>query len=191
MGKSIQDQLRALGLGGKNQSAGTEANKRKGVAGGKNPGRTASRQSAPPQAGGRRAVGKELSLKDAFRLRELQNQKDASDARGRKREEDRRRRELNTGIRAIVEPNRLNSAEAEIGRNFLHKNRIRRIYVTAEQLQALNAGKLGVVYLSGSYHLMTTDLVATVAALSPDHVPDLSGGVDEDPEFPVPDDLVW
>ncbi|HLF30685.1 MAG TPA: DUF2058 family protein, partial [Xanthomonadales bacterium] len=83
----------------------------------------------------------------------------------------------------------------ELSRNFLHKGRIRKVRVTAEQLKALNAGMLGLVYLAGGYHIVTPEWAEAVTRLSPEHVPDLSGSTDdrsdEDEDFPVPDDLVW
>jgi uncharacterized protein YaiL (DUF2058 family) len=73
----------------------------------------------------------------------------------------------------------------------MFKGRIRKIYVTAEQLKALNSGDLGIVYLSGGYHLLPAEQVESVRQLSAQHVPDLSVGSDEDGDYPVPDDLVW
>ncbi|MDT8319165.1 MAG: DUF2058 family protein, partial [Xanthomonadales bacterium] len=93
--------------------------------------------------------------------------------------------------RKIVHEHRLNCDDAEVARNFLFRGRIRKVNVTREQLVALNAGELGVVYLAGRYHLLPEAALNEVRALSAEHVPDLSGSEPDDDEFPVPDDLIW
>jgi uncharacterized protein YaiL (DUF2058 family) len=125
-------------------------------------------------------------------LREQEEKKQADRARQRKKAEDRRRRQLNTDIRAIVDKHRLNDPKAELPRNFMYKGRIRKIMLNASQMKALNAGELGVVYLSGGYHLMAPEHIEAVRSMSAEHVPDLiaNEAADEE-EFPVPDDLSW
>jgi len=178
MSKSLQDQLLSLGLA-------------------KSRPKPKQQQTRKPPSKGKRSDGSgkpnqsELTLEQAYRLREKQTREQAEQARERKRAADRKRRELNQKIRAIVEPNRLNDAEAELTRNFLYKGRIRKVNVSAEQLKALNSGELGIVYLSGGYHLLTAENVGQVRSLSTEHVPDLSGSEIEEEEFPVPDDLLW
>ena len=117
--------------------------------------------------------------------------KTADQARARKIAEDRRRREINKAIREIVKPNRLNREDAEVARNFLYRERIRKVYVTPEQHQALGQGSLGLVYLSGGYHVLESEHVEAVRKIAADHVVDLGGDEPEDEEFPVPDDLTW
>jgi uncharacterized protein YaiL (DUF2058 family) len=137
------------------------------------------------------AAESELSLEQAYRQREEQAKKQVEHARELKRIEDRRRRKLNDNIRAIVKPHRLNDPAAEISRNFMYKGRIRKVNVTAGQLTALNEGALGLVYLAGGYHILQPEYVEQVRCLSAEHVPDLMSSVDEDDEYPVPDDLHW
>lgn len=184
MSKSLQDQLLSLGLA---RSKPGSPNK-PGHKGGNKPHPKAKKQRKKP---GKTRSSEELSLEEAYRLREQQTRQRAEQQRQRKLEEDRRRRELNGKIREIVHPNRLNEADAELSRNFLHKGRIRKVNVTAQQLKELNSGQLGVVYLSGGYHLLEARWISEVKALSEDHVPDLSGGAGDEEEFPVPDDLQW
>ena len=115
----------------------------------------------------------------------------ADRARRKKQAEDRQRREINLKIREIVDAHRLNDAKAELGRNFMFRGRIRKVHVTPVQMKALNAGDLGIVYLSGGYHLMTTEQLDLVREISAEHVVDLGGGDDDEDEFPVPDDISW
>ncbi len=132
-----------------------------------------------------------MALGKAWALREREEKQGAERARARKREEDRKRREINKAIRAIVQPNRLNREDAEVARNFMFRERIRKVYVTPEQHKALGEGRLGLVYLSGGYHVLDGDHVEAVRKIAADHVVDLGGDEPEDEEFPVPDDLVW
>ncbi len=54
---------------------------------------------------------------------------------------------------------------ADIARHFPYGGKIKRIYVTAEQLTALNAGELGVVQLNGRYLLVTAEVLAQCEAV--------------------------
>jgi uncharacterized protein YaiL (DUF2058 family) len=180
MSDSLQDQLRALGLAKKQP----QKNKRSGSA---KRSRQANRNSS-----GQGAKPGELSLEKAYALKRREEQTQADKARRKKQAEDRQRRLLNNQIREIVKANRLNREEAEIARNFMFRGRIRKINVTPDQLKALNAGDLGIVYLSGGYHLLDLAQLDKVRALSADHVVRLNtDSTDDDEEFPVPDDLSW
>jgi uncharacterized protein YaiL (DUF2058 family) len=179
MGDSLQDQLRSLGLAKTRRAA----EQRKQRSSGK-----AKRPAGSPVS---KPAG-ELSLDQAYALREREERRQAQRARQQKLEEDRRRRQLNKAIREIVASQRQNCEDADLPRNFMFNGRIRKIYVTAEQQSALSAGDLGIVYLSGSYHLLGPGALASVREISQEHVVDLGLEADhEDPEHPVPDDLVW
>jgi uncharacterized protein YaiL (DUF2058 family) len=176
MGDSLQDQLLALGLA---KDKPPKRGKKKAA---RRPG------GRPPQV--RKASG-EMSLDKAWALREKEEKRSAEQRRVRKIEEDRKRREINKAIKAIVEANRANRADAEVARNFLYRERIRKVYVTPEQNRALASGELGLVYLSGGYHVLAAEHVEAVRKIAADHVVDLGGDEPEEEEFPVPDDLVW
>jgi uncharacterized protein YaiL (DUF2058 family) len=179
MGNSLQDQLKALGL-----AREKPARKQK-----VQPPLAKSRPAPAPRA---KEPKGELSLEKAFALRKQEEKRQADQARQKKQEEDRQRKLLNKSIREIVQAHRLNRDDAELARNFMFRGRIRKIHVTPEQLKALNAGELGITYLSGGYHLLTNEHTDAVRRLSEAHVPDLSvGSEDEDDEFPIPDDLIW
>lgn len=195
MTKSLQDQLRDLGLASKKPKKARASSSR---AGGKGINRHGARDSPSrknDQQSNDRAqqtAGDEVSLDRAYALRKQEEQKQADSTRMRKQAEDRRRRQLNREIKAIVSKHRLNDAAAEIPRNFLYRGRIRKINLTPDQLKALNVGEAGVVYLSGGYHLLAPEHVEAVRKLSGEHVPDLAGGGTKDEkDFPVPDDLNW
>lgn len=182
MAESLQDQLRALGLAKEKKRNAPKKGPRK-------PGQAATRKQASKPGG--KKDGGEMSLGKAWAMRQQQEKKTAEQARARKMEEDRKRREINKAIREIVKPNRLNKEDAELARNFLYRERIRKVYVTPEQHKALGQGELGLVYLSGGYHVLAAEHVEAVRKFAVDHVVDLGGDEPEDEEFPVPDDLVW
>jgi uncharacterized protein YaiL (DUF2058 family) len=179
MAESLQDQLKALGLAKEKKPARKK----------KAPRRTNRGQSsaATPDSG-----DGGMSLGKAWALREKQEKQSAQQKRARKIEEDRKRRELNKAIREIVKPNRQNSDDAEVARNFMFRERIRKVYVTPEQNKALGSGEMGLVYLSGGYHVLAAEHVEAVQKIAADHVVDLSAGDDpSEEENPVPDDLIW
>jgi uncharacterized protein YaiL (DUF2058 family) len=178
---SLQDQLRALGLA-KEQK---RKDRKKAPPGQKG----AGRRHAP--GGGRGRKDAELPLDKAWALRAREEKRSAAEARARKQEEDRKRREINKAVRAVVEPNRLNRDDAEVARNFMFRGRIRKVYVTPEQHKSLGEGRLGLVYLSGGYHLLAPEQVEAVRKIDASHVIDLGGDEPEDEEIPVPDDLLW
>ncbi len=176
MSDSLQDQLRALGLAKK--SPERKKPRRKG--------KPPEKKSPAAKTG-----GSEMSLGKAYALREKEEQKSADKARRRKQAEDRKRREINKKIREIVKEKRLNKDDAEVARNFMYRERIRKIYVTAEQNQALTKGELGLAYLSGGYHVLDRETLERVRAIAADHVVDFEDGSGDEEEFPVPDDIVW
>jgi uncharacterized protein YaiL (DUF2058 family) len=179
MSNSLQDQLKALGLA-RQQPARKQQPKHAPVKPRRKP---AHREQQNPG---------ELSLEKAFALRKQEEKKQAEEARRKKIEEDRQRKLLNNAIRQIVKTHRLNREDADVGRNFMFRGRIRKIHVSPDQLKALNAGELGIAYLSGGYHLLAGEHVDAIRQLSAAHVPDLEVGAGEDDEeFPVPDDLIW
>jgi uncharacterized protein YaiL (DUF2058 family) len=172
MSESLQDQLKALGLA----------------------------KAKPKKAPAKKPQPKkdaEMSLDQAYRLRKKEEKSSAQHKKEVKRLEDLKRRRINKEIQELVEGLALNDKKAEVKRNFLYKGRIRSVLVTPEQLKALNAGELGLVFLRGNYILLLPEHVERVRAISKDHVPDL-GASDQDDEddnideaHKVPDDLIW
>jgi uncharacterized protein YaiL (DUF2058 family) len=73
----------------------------------------------------------------------------------------------------------------------MFRNRIRKVYVTREQQSALGDGSLGIVYLSGGYHLLEAEQLEAVRGISPGHLVELPDAADDEGDHPVPDDLVW
>jgi uncharacterized protein YaiL (DUF2058 family) len=176
MSDSLKEQLLALGLAPKKvpPKKGKHA---------KGKGKRPAGQKPDPES---------VSLDQAYKLREREEQRQKSREAARKRELERQRRETNKKLKAIVEAHALKDENADTKRYFVYKGRIRNVLATREQINEINEGKLGVVYLRGNYHLVPSAVVEEVQAFASDHVPDMAGEErEEEQEHPVPDDLIW
>ena len=179
MSESLQDQLLALGL--------AKSKPRKG------PKKPRRRKASGKGRAGAKKTGGEISLDAAYRARDKDEKSSADKAKAEKRALDLERRRVNSQIQQLLEGNTLNDPKAELKRNFLFKGRIRTVLVTPEQLEALNDGTLGLVFLRGNYLVVKPELRDEIKALSDDHVPDLAAdeGANDEGDHPVPDDLIW
>jgi len=175
MSNSLKDQLLALGLAPKK----ADPVKKK-------------RPKARPESARPKKSHAEISLDQAYGIRSKEERRQREKAIELKRAQERQRREINQKIKALVKENAIRDENADSKRNFIYKGRIRSVLATAEQIKEINAGSLGVVYLSGNYHLMPKDKVDEVRQFAADHVPDLHGvEIEGEEENPVPDDLIW
>jgi uncharacterized protein YaiL (DUF2058 family) len=158
------------------------------------PGRTASNAPRPAN----KASG-EPDLRIAFAQRERAEQAEREAQRRAAEEESRLRKAQRAQLKHLLgQHTALNDAAAEIARNFLWGRKIRRTYVTAEQLKAVNAGELGIVAMDGRFSVYPSDVVRAVQLIDKHAVGllvDPNAPVDEpdydDPRYQVPDDLVW
>ena len=140
----------------------------------------------------------EMDLAKAYALRAQREKDERIAAEAAKQEEARKRREARAKLTELVKGRELNAADAEIARHFPYGGKIKRIYVTTEQLKALNAGELGVLQMDGRYLLVSSELIVQAADIFPAAIalkvdPDAPAADDPyaDPQFQVPDDLVW
>lgn len=153
---------------------------------------------APAKASTPQRRRDDIDLAKAYALRAQREKDERIEAERRKQEEARQRREAKAKLAELLQGHALNAADAEIARHFSYGGKIKRIYVDAAQLRALNAGELGVVQLDGRYVLVTAALLAQAEAIFPPAVAlkvDPSAPADADPyadpQYQVPDDLVW
>ncbi|SEL89996.1 Uncharacterized conserved protein YaiL, DUF2058 family [Pseudoxanthomonas sp. GM95] len=171
-------------------------------------GRGPQSQQARPNEGGkpggqsrpnRPARSREdIDLAKAYAIRAQREKDERIEAERLKQEEARLRREARAKVDALIEGKTLNDPAAEVVRHFPYGGKIKRIHVTAEQLTALNAGELGIVQQAGRYLLVTAALLDEVEALFAPAVAlrvDPNATVEEDPyadpQYQVPDDLIW
>ncbi|MCZ8165188.1 DUF2058 family protein [Silanimonas sp.] len=150
------------------------------------------------RGGGKPRTQEEIDLAKAYALRAETEKRERMAAEQAKQEAARVRREAKATLDAFLVGKALNDAAAEHARHFPYGGKIKRIHVTPDQLKALNAGELGVVQSNGRYLLVTAGVLAEAKAIFPDAValevdPNAPPGSDEyaDPQYQVPDDLVW
>ena len=159
-------------------------------------GKPGSRPS-PQQASAPRSR-EDIDLAKAYAIRAQREKDERIEAERLKQEEARQRREAKAKLAEVLAGKALNDPAAEIARHFEYGGKIKRIYVTDDQLKALNAGELGVVQLDGRYLLVTAALLAEAEAIFAPAValkvdPDAPAGDDPyaDPKYQVPDDIIW
>ncbi len=153
----------------------------------------------PPQGQARKPRSQEeIDLAKAYAIRAQREKEERIEAERVKQEQARLRREAKARLEAFLKDKALNDAEADIARHFPYGGKIKRIYVNADQLKALNAGELGVVQQNGRYLLVTSAVLAEAetifaAAVALKVDPNASAEEDPyaDPKYQVPDDLVW
>jgi uncharacterized protein len=162
-----------------------------------------TRAAATPKAGQGRPASRprnreEIDLAKAYAIRAQKEKDERIEAERLKQEQARERREAKAKLAGLLKDQALNDPGADIARHFDYGGKIKRIHVTASQLRSLNVGELGVVQLDGRYLLVTAALLAQVEAIFP---PAIALKVDPgapraddpyaDPQYQVPDDLVW
>jgi uncharacterized protein YaiL (DUF2058 family) len=159
--------------------------------------------ASKPQAGQGRPPSQprtreEIDLARAYAIRAQKEKDERIEAERLKQEQARERREAKAKLAELLKDQGLNDPAAEIARHFDYGGKIKRIHVTPAQLKALNAGELGVVQLDGRYLLVTAALLEQAAAIFPPAIalkvdPTAPAADDPyaDPQYQVPDDLVW
>ncbi|MGE8289246.1 MAG: DUF2058 domain-containing protein [Stenotrophomonas sp.] len=163
------------------------------------PGQARPAQGKPQRQGPHKPRSQEdIDLAKAYAIRAQREKDERIEAERLKQEEARLRREARAKLDELIKDKGLNVPDADIARHFPYGGKIKRIYVTAEQLKALNAGELGVLQQNGRYLLVTAALLAEAEAV---FAPSVALKVDPntpieddpyaDPKFQVPDDLVW
>jgi uncharacterized protein YaiL (DUF2058 family) len=133
----------------------------------------------------------EPDLAKAFALRAQAERAEREAAEREAREKAAAKKERKRKLQALLAGKALNREDAEQVRNFEFAGKIRRVYVTPEQLPQINAGDLGVVMHNGRALIVVRDIALEVQAIAPEAVALLV-----DPSSPanddgVPDDLMW
>ena len=133
----------------------------------------------------------EPDLAQAFAMRAKADRAEREAAEREAREKAVARKERKRKLQVLLEGKALNEADADQPRNFEFAGKIRRVYVTAGQLQQLNRGELGVLMYGGRALVIARDVALQAQAIAPEVVALLV-----DPSAPVaddgvPDDLMW
>jgi len=157
-----------------------------------------ARKPGGPRHGGKPQSREDIDLAKAYAIRAQREKDERIAAEAAKQEEARLRREARARLAELVKDKALNDAAAEIARHFPYGGKIKRIYVNDAQLKQLNAGELGVLQMDGRYLLVSAEMLAQAEAIFPPAValkvdPNATAEEDPyaDPQYQVPDDLVW
>lgn len=131
------------------------------------------------------------SAADALRARA---DKDRDLARARQIKEE--RRALKLQISDIVGRRRHARRDGEIAYNFVDGKKVKHIYVTAQQRDAIGAGRMDIVRHGNGHEVVDADVAAKLRALDPKVVvPRRDGSFKEEEaayaDHPIPDDLDW
>ncbi len=155
-------------------------------------------QGRPAQGPRKPRSQEDIDLAKAYAIRAQKEKDERMEAERLKQEEARLRREARAKLDELIKDKGLNDPNADIARHFPYGGKIKRIYVNAEQLKALNAGELGVLQQNGRYLLVTAQLLteaeqvfAQAVALKVDPNAPADADPYADPQYQVPDDLVW
>ncbi len=186
MSNSLRDQLLKAGL--VSEEDVQKARSRKPASGkGK---RRAKAKSRPPR--------EKDDLAAAYAARQRQERQEKQEAERRQREAAAAKKALKGKLQALVKDNLLNDPTADIAYNFTVGEKVKRIYVTAEQQRKLMAGELAIAFLDGKRNLVPAHIGEKILQLDPERTVFRNASEDEasaedDPyrDHPIPDDLMW
>lgn len=185
MADSLRDQLLKSGIV-KQVREKTRAKSPNPSPRGSRPAQGKGKPHAPP----RRDQG-EMDLAKAYAIRAQAEAAERKRAEREAAEQARLRRERKAKIQKLLEGQALNKAEAEHVRHFEYGGKIRRVYVEADQLAAINEGRLGIVQQGGRYLLVTQAVAEQVRAIDPHQLALLVDPQAATGDDGVPDDLMW
>ena len=184
MSNNLRDQL--LGLGFKASAPKPKPSRKK------SPQRPPSKDIKPKQ------TREEMDLAKAYAIRAQTEKREIEEAKRLKEEQAAAKRKALAELQTYLVGKGISTEGGDIARHFEYGGKIKRIYVSADQLKLLNDGTLGVIQNKGHLHLMTREHVLEAAAI---FAPSLALLVDPNepvaddpyakPEFQVPDDLIW
>ena len=155
------------------------------------------RGGRPPQGKGKphaaqpRRDNGEMDLAKAYAIRAQTEATERKRAEQEAAEQARLRRERKAKIQKLLEGQVLNKAEVDQVRHFEYGGKIRRVHVDADQLAALNLGRLGVVQQNGRYLVVTQAIAEQVREIDPHQLALLVDPQAAGDDDGVPDDLMW
>ena len=146
---------------------------------------------ARPERPAQKRERSEIDLARAYSLRDSTERAERERVQREAEERAREKRERKQRLATLLNGKALNAKDADIPRHFPHANKIRRIYVTEQQLPRLNGGELGVVQLAGRYLLVAGEIAKAAREIDADALVLLCDPAEATGEDDVPSDLVW
>lgn len=111
----------------------------------------------------------QVSLAAAYKARQQAEQREQAQAKREREAAAAAKRARQAAAEKLLEGQSLNLAEAEDSRYFEYGRKIRRLYVTPEQNQALTDGQLGIVQMKGRFHLVSADTARAIRDAAPEY----------------------
>ena len=175
MAESLRDQLLKSGIA---RQIKTESRPK--------PNRHERRPPPPPKR-----ERSEIDLAKAYAIRDSSERAERERVQREAEQRAREKKERRQKLASLLNGKALNATDADIPRHFPHANKIRRIYVTADQLPRLNGGELGIVQLAGRYLLVSGELARAARDVDAEALVLLCDPHESGSEDDVPADLVW
>ena len=101
-------------------------------------------------------------------------------------------------IKQLIEMNRIENSDGDIGFNFTDGNKVQRIYVSEKLQNQLVSGRLAIAKLGNEYTLVPTAVAEKIKQRDPACIilnnvqqPDDNDADDPYADYQVPDDLMW
>lgn len=128
---------------------------------------TGKRRSGRPPAPPRQASDEEIDLARAYALRARTEKREREQARLEAERKAREKKARRQRLQALLDGKSLLREDADQLRHYEFHGKIRRVHVTGEQLEALNAGTLGVVQSGGRFLLVEAAVARQAAGIEP------------------------
>ncbi len=180
MGKSLQEQLLGAGIVDTNKVKTAKANKRKQNKQQHNRQQIIKNDTAE--------LAKKAQADKAERDRKLNKQ------RAKAAEQ----KAIYSQIRQLIVENRQATDDAEEAFNFVHANKVKRIYINQALRDQIGVGKMAIVKCGTRYDVVNSDIARKIAERDEACVVLLNDGknsqiIEDDSygQYQVPDDLMW
>ncbi|MEZ5444072.1 MAG: DUF2058 family protein [Lysobacterales bacterium] len=111
----------------------------------------------------------QVSLAAAYKARQQAEQRELAQAKREREAAAAAKRARQAAAEKLLEGQSLNVADAEDSRYFEYGRKIRRLYVTPEQNQALTEGQLGIVQMKGRFHLVSAVIALAIREAAPEY----------------------
>jgi uncharacterized protein YaiL (DUF2058 family) len=109
-----------------------------------------------------------LSLAEAYRARAQAEQREQAAAKREREAAAAAKRARQAAAEALLAGKTLNIPDAEDSRYLEYGRKIRRVYVTPEQNQAITDGELGIVQMKGRFLVVDADVARAIRAAAPE-----------------------
>ena len=180
MSNSLKDQFLKVGLVDANRAKAAKPDRPK------NSIQNRRKGSAGADAGKMAAQQAQAQAAERDRLLNLRNKETAE------------KKALVAQLKQLIETHRLPKGEGEIPYQFVHRNKIQRLFVSADLHKQIVAGSLAIVICGKHYEIVPSAVAEKIrirndswVVLYNDPQQTKDQGRDAEGDHPVPDDLMW